>query len=400
MSDLQTPVNGHENNVTKKRPALAAFLNLIVPGLGYVYAGNVKKGIIIYFLFILVVVISIRFVAYTFILLLGGVGLIIAFYIYLIVGGYRAVGKARHWEAKRWDVWYVYVLAICVEIGLRTYLQSISHSVDHLSPITPVVIPTPAMTPTLQVGDHLMFRKTKTIARNEVVVFKWPLDQKTMYIKRCVGMPGDTFSIRKATVFINSDSLTGDYTLKYEYLVQTDGVLIQQRVLDQFGIVESEFYLVAPGMYKMFLTQDQTQQVKELAFIKSVERGITGEDEPESDVYPHVGVAEWNRDNFGPLYVPKRGDRIPLTRRNLERYGTCLEYENESVQILDSAAVVNGKQVDAYEFKDNYYFMMGDNRHNSYDSRYWGFVAESMVLGKALYFYASKDLNRIGMSVR
>ena len=399
MSDLQTPVNGHEDKVIKKKPALAAFLNLIFPGLGYVYAGNIKKGIIAYFLFTLVAVISIRFVAYNFVLFLGGIGLIIAFYVYLIVSGYRAVGKTKHQDAKRWDVWYVYVLAICIEVGLRLYIQSI-HSLDHLSPITPVVIPTPAMAPTLQVGDHLMFHKTKTIARNDVVVFKWPVDQKTMYIKRCVGMPGDTFSIRKAAVFINGDSLTGDYTLKYAYLVETDGALIQQRVLDQFGIAESESYLAAPGIYKMYLTREQTQQVKGLTFIKSVEREVTREDEPEPAVYPHVGLGEWNRDNFGPLYLPKKGDRIPLTRRNLERYGTCLKYENESVEVLDSAAIVNGKQVDTYEFKDNYYFMMGDNRHNSYDSRYWGFVAERMVLGKALYFYWSKDFNKIGMSIQ
>jgi signal peptidase I len=256
------------------------------------------------------------------------------------------------------------------------------------------------MAPTLQMGDHLMFHKTKTIARNDVVVFKWPLDQKTMYIKRCVGMPGDTLSIRKATVFINRDSLTGDYTLKYAYLVQTDGALIQQRVLNQFGITESESYLSAPGIYRMYLTQEQARQVKELAFIKSVAREMTGEGEPESGVYPHVGVGEWNRDNFGPLYLPKKGDRIPLTRRNLECYGTCLRYENESVEVLDSVAIVNGKKVVTYEFKDNYYFMMGDNRHNSYDSRYWGFVAEKMVLGKALYFYWSKDFNKIGMSIR
>ncbi|AYB34582.1 signal peptidase I [Chryseolinea soli] len=399
MNDLETPVSGHEESPKKKKPALAAFLNFIVPGLGYVYAGNIKRGVIAYFLLILVAVISIRFVAYTFTLFLVGIGLIIAFYVYLIVSGYRAVGKAKHQETKRWDVWYVYVLVIAAQVGLRPFLQSI-HSLGYLSPITPVVIPTPAMDPTLQIGDHLMFHKTKTIARNNIIVFKWPPDQKIMYIKRCVGMPGDTLSIRKAAVFVNGDSLTGDYMLKYRYAVQTDGVRIQQRVLDQFGIAESEFYDVGSGSYSMFLTQEQARQVRGLPFIKFVEREMTSEDELEPDVYPQTGSGQWNKDNFGPLYLPKKGDRIPLTHRNLALYGTCLKYENESVELLDSAAIINGKQIDTYAFKDNYYFMMGDNRHNSLDSRYWGFVAESMVLGKALYFYWSKDWDRIGTSIR
>lgn len=398
MSDDQPPVITHENSVREKKPALAALLNVVVPGLGYVYGGNVKKGVVVYFLFILVVV-SIRFVAYDFALLLGEIGLVIAFYLYLIVSAYRATKRNKRPEAENWDVWYVYVLIICIEIGLRLYVQSI-HSLKYLAPITPVVIPTPAMAPTLQIGDHLMFHKTKTIARTDVVIFKWPLDQKTMYIKRCMGMPGDTFSIRKATVFINGDSITGDYTLKHTYLVKTDGVLIQQRVLDQFGVAESDYYSSTSGTYRMFLTSEQAQQIKGLTFIKTVEREMTGEDESEQGVYPQGGAGEWNKDNYGPLYLPKKGDRISLTRRNLELYGTCLKYENESVELMDSVAIVNGKQIDTYEFKDNYYFMMGDNRHNSYDSRYWGFVAESMVLGKPLYFYWSKDLNRIGMDIR
>jgi len=116
-------------------------------------------------------------------------------------------------------------------------------------------------------------------------------------------------------------------------------------------------------------------------------------------IYPDWENDHWNTDFYGPLYIPKKGDKIPLTHSNVGKYLKCIKFENESVEVDSSGLIINGQRTAHYQFKDNYFFMMGDNRHNSLDSRYWGLLPETLVIGRAMYLYWGRTTDRIGKEV-
>jgi len=380
--------------MTKKK-WLGSLLNFLVPGLGNVYSRNVKKGILTYILFF-IVVFSLRFIAYSFGLFLVSLTMIVAYYLYLIIGGYRDVKKDNIYEPVFFDKWYLYVLVLIIHWILVGSIKG--RTLDKLTPINFASIPTPAMDPGLLVGDILAFKKTKAIERNDVTIFWFPDDIQTMYVKRCIGLPGDSLQIRNSTVLINGAPLTG-VPLKFKYVVTTDGSEINLRILEKNGIGENDYYRISSDTYQLFLTEQQAKEFKGLPFLKNVELSIAVEGEPETMIYPKSENLNWNTDFYGSMYIPKKGDKIQMTDQNINLYLKCIEFENESVERDNSGLKVNGQLVIIYEFKENYYFMMGDNRHNSLDSRYWGLLPQQLVVGKAMYLYWGRTSERIGKKV-
>jgi signal peptidase I len=380
--------------MTKKK-WLGSLLNFLVPGLGNIYSRNIKKGILTYILFF-VVVFSLRFVAYNFGLFLISATLIVGYYLYLVISGYRDVKKDHVYEPVYFDKWYVFILILILHWVLINSIRG--RTLDKLTPINFASIPTPAMDPALLVGDILAFKKTKAIDRNDVTIFWFPDNVQTMYVKRCIGLPGDSLRIRNSTVLINGDPLTNT-PLKYKFLITTDGSEINSRILDKNQINENDYFKLSSDTYQFFLTEQQAQEFRELPFLKKVELTLATEGHPESMIYPKSENLKWNTDFYGPIYIPKRGDKIQLTGENIDFYLKCIEFENESVERDNSGLKVNGQLVSTYEFKENYFFMMGDNRHNSLDSRYWGLLPQELVIGKAMYLYWGRTSDRISKKV-
>ena len=379
----------------KKKKWLGLLLNLLIPGLGNVYSRNIQKGVLTYILFF-IVVFSLRFIAYNFILFILSLTLIIGYYLYLIISGYRDVQRDKLYKAVSFDKWFVYVLILVLHWFLMGSIKG--QILDRLTPINFASIPTPAMDPTLQVGDVLAFKKTKSIERNDITIFWFPDDLKTMYIKRCVGLPGDSLQIKNSTVLINGVQLA-DLILKFKYLVITDGSEINARILEQNQIGDTDYYKLSSDTYHLFLTEKQAQKFRRLPFLKKVELSLATEGEPETMIYPKSEIFNWNTDFYGPIYIPKKGDKIQLTDKIIDLYLKCIEFENEKVERNDSVLTINGQIASTYQFKDNYFFMMGDNRHNSLDSRYWGLLPQDLVLGKAIYIYWGKTSERIGKKI-
>ena len=369
----------------------ALVLNLIVPGLGQVYARDFKKGIIFYILFF-VIVFSLRFISYNFILFLSALSLIVGYYLYLLINGYNSVQKGKEYEHQRLDKWYSYIAIIFVHIAISNSIPR--KTLNELTPINFANIPTPAMDPTLQVGDILAYKKTAIINRSDVVIFKYPKDIKTLYIKRCVGLPGDNLQIKNRIVFINGDTLRDIPALKYKYVISTRGQSINPRLFNELSI--SDYYKIKGNNYVAHLTPQQASELGELGFIENVNASITNKNEGDRMIFPNFYNDTWNTDYYGPIYIPKKGDRIQLNLKNINIYASLIEFENESVELNDSLIFINGSRIDTYEVKENYYFMMGDNRHNSLDSRYWGFLPEQLIVGQAMYLYWSRSFNRIG----
>ncbi|MFN7312247.1 MAG: signal peptidase I [Bacteroidota bacterium] len=237
------------------------------------------------------------------------------------------------------------------------------------------------------------------IKNNDVVVFNYPaedgrpIDKKENYIKRCLGIPGDTLSVVNQQVYINSKQAENPVKMQFKYYVQTDG-RFDETVAKRNDITEG-----APvsnnGDFELILTDAARKDLLNQTWVKKVENTIQAKGAGASYIFPFKESWGWNVDNFGPVYIPKAGDVITLDSFTYFVYERAIKvYENNpSLEMKDGKVFLDGKQITTYTFKQNYYFMMGDNRHNSADSRFWGFVPEDHIVGKALFTWMSLDPN-------
>ncbi len=246
------------------------------------------------------------------------------------------------------------------------------------------------------------------VKREDVVVFNvppkdlnegkdYPIDLKTNYIKRCVAVAGDVLEIKNKQVFINGEPLSNPPEMQYSYLVTAKDE-INERNLSKLELDPDDYsYLGRPendkAVYQMFLTKSKADELKTLPYVVSVSDDYRTGEGPDMRIFPGAKYTPWNGDNFGPLTIPKEGMKIPVNDSTLAIYGTTIrEYDhNKTVEIEDGKLTIEGKEVTEYTFNQNYYFMMGDNRHNSLDSRYWGFVPEDHIVGKGFFIWLSID---------
>jgi signal peptidase I len=221
-----------------------------------------------------------------------------------------------------------------------------------------------------------------------------PVDKRENYVKRCIGLPGDTLSIVNRQVYLNGEKADNPEKLQYQYNVITNGNSLNPKVLDKYDITET-YRGNKPGHFVFILTEEAKNEIEKLPFIKSIEvfNDSLGLWKPE--IFPNDSEYKWNRDNFGPLYIPQSGVPINLTIKNLPKYSRLITtYEGNELEVIDNKIMINGKVADTYTPHFNYYWMMGDNRHNSADSRYWGFVPEDHIVGRAEFIWLSLDQNK------
>jgi signal peptidase I len=248
------------------------------------------------------------------------------------------------------------------------------------------------------------------VKRGDVVVFNYPpelqhpVDLKTNYIKRCVGLPGDKVEVRDLQVYANGQAMENPVRMENEYFVATTTTVNEEKVFKDNGISEFNAYTESyndtiPGNdqmgYLVFTTVEIAARLKTYDFVKSITLVKSSKDISEPMLYPNSPLFKWNRDNYGPITVPKEGMTVQLTPENIATYGPVIKNyeENEDVVIDEKSVKVGGKAITSYTFKQDYYFMMGDNRHNSADSRYWGFVPKDHIVGKAVFVWMSIDPN-------
>lgn len=227
------------------------------------------------------------------------------------------------------------------------------------------------------------------IKRNDVVVFNNTTDGNTFYIKRCMGLPGNNIDIKEGVVYNNTQALVTPATVKYGYNVWFNNKESVNNILQSFGL---ETPVIAESLYlKEALTQQQYMQLKTATCVDSIELINFPIKTFTTDFYEEASLM-WSANNWGPVWIPKKGETILITPENYVRYHIILEkFEKVNIQNKAGVFLLNGNEITNHTFKHNYYFMMGDNRHNSIDSRYWGFVPEQNIVGKAVITLYSKN---------
>ncbi len=225
-----------------------------------------------------------------------------------------------------------------------------------------------------------------------------PLDKKENFVKRCVAIAGDTLEIKDAQVYVNGKAQKAYKGIEYQYLVQTGDVPINPKTFEKLNLNSHDVQLVQGG-YLLTLTDEKVEKIKLIPSVKEVRKLINPVGEYNSAIFPHDTAFKWNRDNFGPLIVPQKGMTIDLTPENIVLYKRVIQaYEYNNFSERDGKIYIDGKPIEKYTFKQNYYWMMGDNRHNSADSRAWGFVPRDHVVGKPVMIFYSLNQEKSFLS--
>lgn len=264
-------------------------------------------------------------------------------------------------------------------------------------------IPSDSMNQTLQEGDYILINKSaygarlpitplslsfsskslfldwiqlpywripgySNVKRNEIIVFNFPLDdhlpvdERKKYVKRCIAIPGDTLSCENTILYVNKKQVSETASILLNYVIHSKEQLLTKKTADSLS-------------HKSY---------------SNISRKIIDTGAYSPSFFPNNAFVRWNPDHFGPLYIPKRGDTILLNRKNVILYQRIIEqYEHQTLQEKDTTFFINGKQSVYYIFKMDYYFVMGDNRYHSNDSRFWGFLPEDHLIGNVSFSSSS-----------
>ncbi len=230
----------------------------------------------------------------------------------------------------------------------------------------------------------------KELIENDSIVVH-PVDKEDNYVKRCVAVAGDKLEIRDRKLFINGAAGVVPKEAQWMHRFTTPGFTqdLQELLFVNFGVSPNEFYQVDDTTFAAMISEQEARRLDQV--VNRVDPILSPKGEAEAQAFPHSRNFPWNRDNYGPITIPKKGMKVNLSVDSLPLWERAIRvYEGNSLEVKDGKIFINGQPASTYTFRQDYYFMMGDNRHNSLDSRYWGYVPASHIVGKPVFVWMSK----------
>ncbi len=240
-------------------------------------------------------------------------------------------------------------------------------------------------------NDNYYLKLAKKYNSTHTKVVTRPVDRRDNYIKRCVGLPSDSIQLINSFLYINGRPEEPKQGQLKEYRVVSTNPF-NKKALKRLDIEMDNFSQQSGNEYIISLNKEQVEAIKKLSCVTDVELMVRKDHQHFNETYPNKSYYNWTIDNFGPIYIPKKDATVQLTMETLPLYSRIISvYEGNILEVKDSVIYINNKIADSYTFKMNYYWMMGDNRHSSWDSRNWGYVPEDHIIGRPRLVWLSLD---------